>query len=138
MVGFSAPVFAGVVLDCDDELAIEISALRGGGPTVTGGGYKDITAKARILKGSSDPADTVVDTTLDIEAFKGNVSLATAASDKLLTLVVGKGGQGDKVSVGPIACSVGQTIDFVATFRGTSPDGAECVAVSDRLPKTCK
>jgi hypothetical protein len=142
VLGLSVPVFAGIVFDCDDELKIEINALRGGSPSVTSGATKDITAKARIQKGSGEADAMVNDTTLTITALRGDSVLDTQVSDKLLTLVVGKGGQGDKLrmfEVEPLACAAGETIDFVAHFKGTSEaTGAPCEKTSDRLPKTCK
>lgn len=138
VVGFGAPAFGGPgQLDC--ELVIEINALRGGSPTVPSeGGTKDITSKARILKGSSEPDATVVDTTLTITALAGETVLDQQVSPELLTLVIGQGGVGDKLSMNIPGCTPGEIIDFVSHFSGYGPNGALCEATSDRLSKTCK
>jgi hypothetical protein len=137
VVGFSAPAFAGSQpTECD--LTIEINALRGGSPTVPNGGTKDITSKARILKGSAPGDATVTDTVLTITALSGDTVVDEVQSLKMLTLVVGKGGQGDKLELEIGPCVPGEIIDFVSHFAGTGPNGATCEATSSRLNKTCK
>jgi hypothetical protein len=138
LVGLSAPAFAGAPQPLCD-LEIEINALRGGSGSVISGGTKDITSKARILKGSAAPETTVDGTTLTIEAFVGNTSVDFQTSPKSLTLVSGKGGQGDKLTMNVPACNTGDIIGFVSKFSGTaSSNGATCEAKSGRLNKTCK
>jgi hypothetical protein len=117
---------------------IDINALRGGSPTVTSGGTKDITAKARIRKGTAPLDATVDDTTLTITSYVGPLVVDQKVSGPL-TLVVGKGGTGDTLTMDVPACNPGQTIDYVAHFSGTaSTNGALCEATSGRLSKTCK
>jgi len=95
-------------------LSIEINALRGGSPTVTEGGTKSITAKARILKGTA-PKGTTIDTELTIEAFDG----------------------GGKLTMNiPEECKTG-TIEFRATFSGEDEKGALCESTR-AIRKTCK
>jgi hypothetical protein len=120
------------------EPVIEINALRGGSSTVTSGGTKDITAKARIMGGTAPPDATLNDTTLTITSYAGPLVVDQKTSGPL-TLVVGKGGTGDKLRMDVPACAPGQTIDYVAHFSGTaSTNGALCEATSGRLSKTCK
>jgi len=137
VVGFSAPVFAGTP-EPECELTIEINALRGGSPTAPSGGTKDITSKARIAKGSAPADATVTDTVLTITSLSGDTVIDEVSSPNLLTLVVGKGGQGDKLTLNVGACVPGETVDFVSHFAGTGPNGAICEATSNRLSKTCK
>jgi hypothetical protein len=121
---------------CDFE--IEINALRGGSPTTPfgPGATKDITAKARIAKGSAVDGTTIV-TQLKIEAFNGGQFISREVSYPI-TLGVGKGGQGDKLrmDISNTACSSG-SIDFVASFSGQDDDGDLCTQ-SKSLNKTCK
>jgi hypothetical protein len=71
VVGFSAPVFAGIPLPvCEHDL--EISALRGGSGSALSGGTKDITSKARIVKGTAP-----IDATLNDTALSENVAYRT-------------------------------------------------------------
>lgn len=132
--GFSVPVFAGPALEC----VIEINALRGGSPTVPSLGIKNVTSKARLAKGPSEPGWTVTNTTLTIYAYAGDVEVDSRTSEGL-TLVVGKGGQGDKLPMSIPECTTGDPFSFVAHFSGTfSEDGSPCEAVSEPLRKTCK
>jgi hypothetical protein len=137
VVGFSAPVFAGVVLpDCD--IGVEINALRGGAGHALSGGTKDITSKARIVKGSAPLDATLSDTTLTITQSVGALVIQTKDSTGI-TLVVGKGGQGDKLRFDVPVCAPGQAIDYVSHFSGTSStNGAICEVTSGVLTKTCK
>jgi hypothetical protein len=137
VVGFSAPAFAGAPqVEC--ELTIEINALRGGSPTAPTGGIKEITSKARILKGSAPADATVTDTVLTITSLSGDTVIDEVQSPELLTLVVGRGGVGDKLAVEVGPCVPGEIVDFVSHFAGTGPNGAICEATSSRLSKTCK
>jgi len=118
------------------DFAIEINALRGGSPTTPFGlnATKDITAKARIKKGSAVSGTTIV-TQLRIEAIDGDTVIDTKSSFPI-TLGVGKGGQGDKLSMDVPQCDAG-SIDFRATFTGQDDDGDECTATRS-INKTCK
>lgn len=138
LVGLGAPAFAGVP-EPDCELVIEVNALRGGSPTVTSQDTKDITAKARLVKGAN-PADAqLLDTTLTIQTRVGTNPTDTELSPESLTLIVGRGGQGDKLRMDVPQCETGEIINFVATFEGTaSTNGATCSHTSDQLNKTCK
>jgi hypothetical protein len=125
----------GPPVECDVTIAIK--ALRGGSPTVAIPGTKNITAKAYILKGTGPADQTLDDTTLIIEAFDFRTLLDTQISPKLLTLIPGKGGQGDKLTMTVDQCTHG-VIDFFATFTGTSStNGAICTHTSRPLKKTC-
>jgi hypothetical protein len=135
-VGLAANVQAGAppVL-CD--VTIEINAVRGGSPTVGVPGTKNITSKARIAKGTGPGDQTLDNTTLTIEAFDGATLIDTQSSGGI-TLVVGKGGQGDKLTMNVNQCNSG-SIDFIATFTGTSStNGSTCTQSSAPLTKTCK
>ena len=117
------------------DLTIEINTLRGGSPTVTEGGTKNITAKARILKGTA-PKGTTIDTELTIEAFDGPVRVHSQAV-RGVRLEIGKGGQGGKLTMNiPEECKTG-TIEFVATFSGLDEDGDLCESTR-AIRKTCK
>lgn len=131
--GFTAPqAFAGEgELECD--FVIEVNALRAGSPTVVVGGTKDVTAKARIEKGSA-PADTVVDTTLTVEAVDGGTVIDSASTGPI-RLGVGKGGKGGSVTVSIPRCNSG-FIDLVATFSGFDDDNHPCTGTR-RITKTC-
>jgi hypothetical protein len=137
VVGFSAPVFAGIPLPvCEHDL--EISALRGGSGSALSGGTKDITSKARIVKGTAPIDATLNDTALTITEYVGELVVDQKISSGL-TLLVGKGGKGDKLRMDVPVCAPGQTIDYVAHFSGTaSTNGAICEVTSGKLSKTCK
>jgi hypothetical protein len=132
-VGFAAfQASAGVPPEC--EFTIEINALRGGSPTVTVNSNKNITAKARIAKGSA-PDGTVVDTTLTIEAIDGGVVIDTQVSTPI-RLGVGKGGKGDKLGMSiPQCTNPAGVIVFEATFQGI--ENPFCIA-TERITKTSK
>jgi hypothetical protein len=115
-------------------LAIEINALRGGSPTVTVEGTKDITAKARILKGTA-PKGTTIDAELMIEAFDGP-ALIHSQSVSGIQLEIGKGGQGKKLTMNIPVCDTG-TIEFRATFSGYDGNGGLCES-TQTIRKTCK
>jgi hypothetical protein len=119
---------------CICDFSIDINALRGGSPTVTVGSTKDITAKARIAKGSAPP-DTTVDTTLRIDAIDGSEVIDSQSSGPI-QLEVGKGGDGDKLTMNINQCNSG-SIAFKATFF--NPDaicGVQCGATRT-ITKTC-
>lgn len=137
VVGFSAPAFAGIP-EPECELTIEINALRGGAPTTPSGETKDITSKARILKGTAEATATVTDTVLTIRSYAGDLVVDEQVSPTLLTLIVGRGGLGDKLTMDVPVCTPGDIIDYVSHFAGTGPNGALCEATSGRLSKTCK
>jgi hypothetical protein len=136
-VGLAANLQAGAPpVTCD--VTIEINAVRGGSPTVGVPGTKNITAKARIAKGTGPGDQTLNNTTLTIEAFDGAALRDTQVSPDNITLVVGKGGQGDKLTMNVDTCNSGN-IDFIATFEGTSStNGSTCTQQSEPLTKRCK
>jgi hypothetical protein len=118
------------------RFAIEINALRAGGKTVRVGPSQtvDITAKARILKGTAPP-DTTIDTMLTIEAVDDTGVIDTETSLPI-TLGVGKGGKGDKLTLDATRCD-GGSITFVATFSGTDVEGDLCEGTR-ALKKACR
>jgi hypothetical protein len=118
------------------KLEIEVNALRGGSPTVTAGAdsTRDITAKARIAKGTA-PSGTTINTTLRIEAVDDG-TVIHSQSFFPVQLEVGKGGQGQKLEMKIEECISG-SIDFVATFFGKDATRAECEG-SDTITKICK
>lgn len=127
---------AGPPAECD--ATIEINALRGGSGTVNVPGTKDITAKARLVKGTGPADQTLDDTTLQIDAYDGAALVDSQMSSVLLTLVIGKGGDGDKLTMTIPSCTSG-FIDFFATFTGTSStNGSTCSETSHMLRKTCQ
>jgi len=134
----SAPAFAGEP-EPQCTATIEINALRGGSPTVSADSIKNITSKARIAKGTGDSLQTLEDTTLTIEAYVNGVLEDTQVSTDVITLVVGKGGQGDKLGMVIGACPGGRAVEFIATFEGTdSIGGGICTQASAPLMKSCK
>ena len=116
------------------QLSIEINALRAGSPTVTAGENRtrDVTAKARILKGTALPS-TTIDTTLRIEAIDGSEVLHVQTKSPI-RLVIGKGGRGAKLRMNIPQCNSG-FINFVATFFGNDGNGP-CES-SKSLRKQC-
>jgi hypothetical protein len=117
-------------------MKLEINALRAGAKTVITGPNQttNVTAKARILKGTAISGTTLV-TTLAIEAVDGEVVVSTN-SQPGITLGVGKGGKGAKLSMAVTRCTSG-FIDFVATFWGVDEDNDACT-VTELLKKACK
>jgi hypothetical protein len=117
-------------------MTIEVNALRAPGKTVSAGPNeaKDVTAKARILKGTA-VSGTTIDTTLTIEAVDGEDVISTNSTGPI-TLEVGKGGKGAKLSLEIPQCNSG-SIEFVATFFGKDEDGGDCEGTR-RLRKECK
>ena len=130
--GFAEAQAGGPDLKCD--LTIEINALRGGSPTVTVNGTKNVTAKARILKGTA-ASGTTIDTTLQIDVVDGSGVIHTRSSSPH-RLEIGKGGKGDKFAMLIPQC-VGGSIDFVAKFFGDDGNGVLCEATRT-ITKTCK
>jgi hypothetical protein len=118
------------------DFVIEINALRGGSPTVSANSTKDITAKARISKGTA-PTGTTIDTQLRIEARDGKTGNLVGQPQVAgpIRLGVGKGGQGDKLRMPISTCDL--TVEFVATFSGLDNDGDQCTATRS-IFKTCK
>jgi hypothetical protein len=141
--GATAPqASAGPEPDC--SLKIEINAFRGGSPTVTVGTTKTVTAKARIAKGSTVEG-TVIDSTLQIEAFDGTDPIPIDTSDPIaVRLGVGKGGKGAKVPMfisrcTPTTANPNGFIKFIATFTEIKdpPVSFPCVA-KRQITKACK
>jgi hypothetical protein len=119
-VGSGESQAGGPSLTC--QLTIEVNALRAGSPTVTAGTgqTRNVTAKARILKGTALPG-TSIDTTLRIEVIDGS-ELIHMQSKSPIRLVVGKGGRGAKLAMNIPQCDSGY-INFVATFSGHDGNG---------------
>jgi len=117
-------------------MQIEVNALRAGGKTVRVGANQttDVTAKARILKGSA-PSDTTIVTTLAIEAVDGT-GVVDMGESPPVTLVVGKGGTSETLSLNTTRC-VGGFITFLATFSGPDADGDLCSGTRT-LRKECR
>jgi hypothetical protein len=132
-IGLAAPqAFAGEGnSQCDFE--IEVSALRAGSPTVTVGGTKDVTAKARIAKGTA-ATDTVVDTMLVVDASDGGVVIDSETVGPI-RIGVGKGGKGGTVTLSIPRCNSG-FIDFIATFSAVDSGGDPCEGTR-RIIKEC-
>ncbi len=133
-VGFAASQAGAGPSDPVCDLIIEINALRAGSPTVTKNTTKNVTAKARIQKGSA-PSGTFIDVTLRIEAVDGTVVIDTQEVGPI-RLGVGRGGQGDKLAMNIPQCDT-PFIHFDATFFGPDDDGGPCTATR-RITKTCK
>ena len=120
------------------DMVIEINALRAGGKTVNTGPNSsvNVTAKARIQKGSALP-DQTIDTTLLIEVFDDANLIGSASSAfEEIRLGVGKGGQGLKLPVDVPSCSVG-SLDIRATFFGTDDDTDPCTGIRS-IRKICQ
>jgi hypothetical protein len=117
-------------------MQIEVNALRAGGKTVRAGPNQtvDVTAKARILKGTALPG-TTIDTTLTIDAVTGGQVISTNSQGPI-RLGVGKGGKGAKLSMAVPTCT-GGFIEFVAKFFGVDEDGDECWGART-LRKQCR
>ena len=132
-VGFAASqAGAGVGGGC--PLEIEINALCAPQQTVTANTTKNVTAKARIAKGSGVPAGSTMETNLQIEAFDGTVKIHTSQLVPV-TIAVGKGGNGAKIGIPISQCDNG-TKFFVATFSGIF-EGNFCTG-EKTLEKACK
>ncbi len=119
-VGSTESQAGGPLPEC--QLSIEINALRAGSPTVTAGENRtrDVTAKARILKGTA-LSGTTIDTTLRIEVIDGS-ELLHVQTKSPIRLVIGKGGRGAKLRMNIPQCNSG-FINFVATFFGSDGNG---------------
>jgi len=117
-------------------MELEVNALRAGAKTVVTGANQttNVTAKARILKGTADKA-TVMDATLTIEAVTGG-EVISSNSQGPIRLGVGKGGKGAKLSMQVTKCT-GGFIEFVATFFGTDEEDDACEK-SRTIRKACR
>jgi hypothetical protein len=143
-VGFAASqAAAGTGPDyCADAdgnaMQLEINALRAGAKTVITGANQttNVTAKARILKGTALSGTTIA-TELSIEAVTppGGTVLSQNSTGPI-TLGVGKGGKGAKLSMAVTRCTSGY-IEFIATFFGTDEWNNSCT-VTETLKKLCK
>lgn len=118
---------------CDFE--IEVNALRAGSPTAPLSGTKDVTAKARIVKGTA-PAGTVVNTQLTIAVTTGGVITSTKTAPETIRLGVGQGGQGAKLQMQIPSSCVNGVVGFVATFVGKDVEGDDCIGTR-RISRTC-
>jgi hypothetical protein len=117
-------------------MQIEINALRAGGKAVSAvpNQTTEVTAKARILKGTA-VGGTTIDTMLEIEAVDATGVIDTKTSFPI-TLGVGRGGKGDKLTLNTTRCD-GGFITFVATFSGADIDGDLCEGART-LRKECR
>jgi hypothetical protein len=122
---------AGTTPTCQFE--IEVNALRGGSPTVTVNQSKNITAKARIRKGTA-LSGTSISTTLQVEAVDGSQVIHTRTTSPIV-LVVGKGGNGATFAMNIPQCVSG-AIQFDAKFYGYDTNGALCEGTRS-ISKTC-
>ncbi len=126
--------------ECTDAVGnlmqIEINALRAGARLVTAGPNQstNVTAKARILKGTAE-SGTTIDTTLTIQALDGATVISTNTTSPV-RLGVGKGGTGAKLSLAVPRCASGY-INFVATFTGVDAENDPCEGTRS-LRKGCK
>ncbi len=121
-------------VQCD--LEIEVNALRGGSPTVVSNGTKDITAKARIAKGSAVDG-TTIDTYLMLEAISSMGTTTYDSHPTTIRLGIGKGGWGQKVTMNVPRCQNGELVAFTAKFYGYEQDGDYCESNTARITKTC-
>jgi hypothetical protein len=125
---------------CSDAVGnlmqIEINALRAGARLVTAGPNQEtnVTAKARILKGTA-VSGTTIDTTLTIQAVDGQTVISTNTTGPI-RLGVGKGGKGAKLSLAIPRCTSG-FINFVATFTGVDGENDPCEGTRS-LRKACR
>jgi hypothetical protein len=145
-VGFTASQAAagggvpgcGIVPDSEGNgfMEIEVNALRAGAKTVVTGANQttNVTAKARILKGTADKA-TVMDATLTIEAVTGGTVISTNSQGPI-RLGVGKGGKGAKLTIAVPTCT-NDFIEFVATFFGVDADKDPCEG-TETIRKACR
>jgi hypothetical protein len=118
------------------SMMIEVNALRAGAKTVSAGPNqsRDVTAKARILKGTA-VSGTTIDMSLTIEAVDGETVISTNSVGPI-RLGVGKGGKGAKLSLDIPQCNSG-FIKFVATFLGVDADNDLCKGTRE-IRKECK
>ena len=125
---------------CSDSHAnlmqIEVNAIRAGAKTVSAGPNqsRDVTAKARILKGTA-VSSTTIDMWLKIEAVDGTTVISTNSTGPI-RLGVGKGGKGAKLSLDIPQCESG-FINFIATFFGVDAENDLCEGTRT-LHKECK
>jgi hypothetical protein len=135
-VGFAASQASAGAPSTECDFTIEVNALRAGARTIAWGPNQatSVTTKARILKGTALRGTTIA-TTLEIQAIDGTDVISTNTTGPI-TLGVGKGGKGAKLSMAISRCSSG-FINFVATFFGTDEFGVTCEGVRE-LRKNCK
>jgi hypothetical protein len=119
-----------------NTMQIEVNALRVSGGTIAfgPGKFANVASKARILKGTA-VADATLDMTLRIEAVDGTEVIRTSSTGPI-TLGVGKGGKGAKLSMEIVKCDAG-FIEFVATFFGVDADNDVCEGTRT-IRKQCK
>ena len=117
-------------------LEIEVNRLRAGPKTVRTGPNQsvDVTAKARILKGTA-ALDTTIDTELTIEARDGAEVIGTNSTGPI-RLGVGKGGKGAKLPLDVPQCDSGY-IEFNVRFTGVDANHEVCVGART-LRKECR
>jgi hypothetical protein len=117
-------------------MEIEVNALRAGAKTIAFGANqsRNVTSKARILKGTAE-GGTTIESTLTIEASDA-IGVMSTVSEGPITLGVGKGGKGAKLSMQIPRCS-GGIITFEATFTGVDGDNDACEK-SRIIRKDCK
>ena len=118
---------------CDLD-PVEINVLRGGSPTVTVGvdETKNITAKARLRKGTVEPG-TTIKTTLKITA-EDTTGVIHYMTRSPYFLEIGKGGTGDTFAMRTDRCD-GGLIYFTAEFYD---DSGLCESEPRTITKTCK
>jgi hypothetical protein len=119
-----------------NPMQIEVNALRAGAKTVSAGlnQSRDVTAKARIQKGTA-VSGTTIETWLTIEAVDGTTVISSNSTGPI-TLGVGKGGKGAKLSLDIPKCESG-FISFIATFLGVDGDNDRCEG-SREIRKECR
>jgi hypothetical protein len=135
-VGFAASQASAGVGPTGCPFVIEVNALRAGARSIAAGPNQttNVTAKARILKGTAVSGTTIA-TTLQIEAVDGTTVISTNTTSPV-TLGVGKGGKGAKLSLAISRCVSG-FIEFRVRFWGTEDGGAFCEGTKE-LRKQCK
>ena len=119
-----------------NHMLIEVNALRAGARFIQAGPNQtmDVTAKARIWKGTAVP-DTTLDMTLTIEAADCTDVISTNSTGPI-TIGVGKGGEGDKLPLSVPRCD-GGFIEFSATFSGVDLYDNLCLGTRT-LRKECR
>ena len=127
----SAYLLDELVEPCD--LVIEINALRGGSPRLDIPGTKEITAKARIAKGTAVDG-TTTDVMLRIDAIDA-ATVVDSVTAGPIRLEIGKSGRGAKLELSVPTCTTG-VIAFQATFFRPEPFGGVCQATRT-ITKSC-
>jgi len=123
-------------------MEIEVNALRAGGKTIvtSPNDTTKVTAKARILKGTALPDETI-DTSLTLQALTddglgGDVVLGSGIVAPI-KLGVGKGGKGASLNISTESCGPSGFITFTATFHGKDDDDEDCEGYRE-LRKACR